>query len=63
MLVRMWLDVLVMMLLFWKHAKLNIFLMCVSKSKTTIKMKRNESIFKTLEIVTLSLYVIYTLIR
>lgn len=38
----MWLCVLVMMFLFNEYIKLNIFLICVSKSKMTIKMKLDE---------------------
>ena len=31
-----------MMFLFWKYAKLKVFLICVHKPKTTNKLKRRE---------------------
>ena len=34
-----------MMFFFWKYAKLNVFLICVHKPKTTIKMKREYKNF------------------
>ena len=42
LLVEIWLGVYVMMFLFWKYAKLNIFLICVHKPKTTTKIKQRE---------------------
>ena len=38
----MWLGILVMMFLFSKYKKLNIFLICVHNSKTVNKMKQKK---------------------